>query len=103
MKRIADFADTRSEVVHIRFTALLEDWRAIVGTISDRLDVRLDFHSRAEEIDEFLQPALRRQVSPDAAVMPLLDDPELAEIRSVYQAFLARCDRDAGPNRGARP
>jgi hypothetical protein len=103
MKRIADFADTRSEVVHIRFTALLEDWRAIVGTISDRLDVRLDFHSRAEEVDEFLQPALRRQVSPDAAVMPLLDDPELAEIRSVYQAFLARCDRDAGPNRGARP
>jgi glycosyltransferase involved in cell wall biosynthesis len=104
MKRIADFADTPSEVVHIRFIDLLEDWRAIVGRIADRLDVRLDLHIRAEEVDRFLQPALRRQVSPeDAAVTPLLDDPELAEIRSVYRAFLARCERDAGPNRVARP
>lgn len=102
MKRIADFADTRSDVVHIRFTGLLEDWRGIVGRISDHLDVRLDSHLRAEEVDRFLQPTLRRQVSPDAALTPLLDDPELAEIRSVYQALLARCDRDAGPNRTGR-
>jgi hypothetical protein len=103
MKRIADFADERAEVVHIRFTGLLEDWRGIVGRISDHLDVRLDSHIRADEVDRFLQPALRRQVSPDAAATPLSDDPELAEIGSLYQALLARCERDAGPNRVARP
>jgi len=99
MKRIADFADARSDVVHVRFTGLLEDWRGTVGRISTHLDVRLDLHARAEEVDRFLEPSLRRQVAPDAAATPLPDDPEFAEIRALYQAFLARCDRDAEPTR----
>ena len=100
MKRIADFADTHPDVVHIRFTGLLEDWRGTIGMISDRLDIRLDLRAHADEIDEFLEPALRRQVSHDEALTEVLDDSELAEIHSLYQAFLASCNREAGLTRG---
>jgi glycosyltransferase involved in cell wall biosynthesis len=96
MQRIADFADTHPAVVHIRFSGLLEDWRETIATISDRLHVRLDWRARAEEISEFLEPALRRQVSRDETLADLLDDSQLVQIRSLYQTFLDRCDRDAG-------
>jgi glycosyltransferase involved in cell wall biosynthesis len=99
MNRIADFAGAREGVVHIRFTSLLEDWRGIIEKISDRLDVRLDLHTHAEEINQFLEPTLRRQVSDDEALSKVIDDSELGEIRSLYQRFLARCDRDAGLTR----
>jgi glycosyltransferase involved in cell wall biosynthesis len=100
MKRIADFANTHPDVMHIRFTELLEDWRQTVGRISDRLDIRLDKRVHAEEIDEFLEPTLRRQVAQDEALAEVLEDSELVEIRSLYQVLLASCDRDAGLMRG---
>jgi glycosyltransferase involved in cell wall biosynthesis len=99
MRRIAAFADTHPDVMYVRFTTLLEDWRGTLGRISERLDSRLDLHTHAEEINQFLEPALRRQVSHDEALAEVLDDSELVEIRSLYQTFLARCDRDAGQTR----
>jgi hypothetical protein len=95
MQRIAAFTDTMPNVVHVRFTRLLEDWEGAVQAISARLGLPLDIRSRANEVEQFLKPAMRKQVSPVTAATPALDEPAFADIPSLYQAFLARCDRDA--------
>jgi hypothetical protein len=99
MQRIADFADSGAELMYVRFDDLFLDWRELVGRISDRLDVALDIHGRAAEVDAFLDPALRRQTSSEQALDTYPDDPGLPEIRTLYKECLGRCERGAG----ARP
>ena len=42
MQRVAEFADAHADVVYIRYTDLLDDWRGVVERIVTRLDVPLD-------------------------------------------------------------
>jgi GT2 family glycosyltransferase len=95
MRRVAEFADVCPDVMHVRFTDLLDDWRKVVGRIAERLDVPLVVDARAEEVDRFLEPDMHRQVSNDDALDVLPAEPSIAEIRSLHRTYLARCDRDA--------
>ena len=63
MKRVEAFADAHPDVMYIRFTELLEDWRGVVGRIADRLDVPLAAGTNADAVDRFLEPAMRRQIA----------------------------------------
>lgn len=99
MKRIADFAGTGADVMYIRFEDIFLDWRELVGRISDRLDIRLDINSRASEVDEFLDPALRRQTFSEAELDSYPDDAGMPEIRARYRDSLGRCERVTGARR----
>jgi glycosyltransferase involved in cell wall biosynthesis len=100
MRRVAEFAESNPDVVHVRFTELLDDWRGVVGRIADRLDIPLDAGDQADEVDRFLEHSLRRQAVGEEALDVLPAEPWSEEIRALYRAFLSRCDRDAG---NARP
>ena len=93
MKRVAAFTEANPDVVHVRFTELLDDWRGVVGRIANRLDVSLSAGDRADEVDRFLEHSLRRQAAGEQA----LDDPEttVEEVRALYRTSLSRCDDDA--------
>lgn len=95
MKRVAEFADSHPEVMHVRFTELLDDWRGVIRRIADRLDAPLDASAQAADVDRFLEPGLRRQTSSEEALEALPAEPAIVEIRSLYRACLSRCDRDA--------
>ena len=101
MTRVAEFAATCPDVMHVRFTDLLDDWRMAVGRIAERLDVALDVDARADEVDRFLEPAMRRQVSGDDALDALPAESSIEEIRSLYRTCLARCDHDASSARSS--
>ncbi len=70
--------------------------------IEDRLGVALDVGTRADEVDRFLEPSLRRQRLDEGALEALVAEPAAAEIRSLYGACLARCEGGANP-RSAPP
>ncbi len=97
MKRGTEFLDSVPDVMYVRYTDLLDDWRGVVGRIAERLGVALDAVGRADEVDRFLVPGLRRQRSDDAALDALPSHPANAEIRTLHRACLARCDQDASP------
>ncbi len=97
MQRVAEFADSVPDVMYVRFTDLLDDWRGVVGHIADRLGVALDVRARADEVDRFLEPSLRRQRPDEDALEALVAEPVAAEIRTLYGACLARCEADAKP------
>ena len=99
MKRIVSFADAAPDVTFISFEEIFKDWRSAVRAISDRLDVPLNVRRRAEEADEFLDPKLHRQKSDRSALEAFPDEPEIREIRTLYQACLARCE----PQETSRP
>lgn len=99
MKRIAAFAGTGAEVMYIRFEDIFLDWRGLVGRISDRLDIRLESDSRASEVDEFLDPALRRQTYSEEELVSYPDDAGMPGIRTLYTDSLGRCERVTGAHR----
>jgi len=99
MKRIAEFAGAGAEVMYVRFEDLFLDWRELAGRISDRLDIRLDINSRASEVEEFLDPALRRQTSSEEELDSYPDDAGMPEIRALYRDSLARCESVTGARR----
>ena len=96
MKRIAAFGDSADHAIHLRFTDLIDDWRRVVGAISSRLNLALDVHTRESEIDRFLEPSLRRQRTDPTALEALPDGTENADARAVYNALIARCERESG-------
>lgn len=106
MQRVEAFVEgTDAKVVHVRYDALLADWRRVVGRIAQRLVVPLDVDARADEIDQFLESDMRRHRADDAAL-----DRDLAAIwhgsaligtqreavRDLYRRLLDRCNRDGG-------
>ena len=105
MKRIAAFAETVPHVVHLRFTDLIDDWREVVGDVVDRLDLALDQQGRAEDIERFLEPSLRRQRSDDAALEALPDEPFNVErsraLRRAPRAMRAATAPDGAAARAA--
>ncbi len=100
MQRIDDFAGSGAEVMYVRFEDLFADWRALVGRIADRLDLGLDIHRRAAEVDAFLDPALRRQSFSAQALEVYPEDAGMPEIRARYRHSLDRCERIAAPGPG---
>ena len=94
MKRVEAFAQMRADVIYVRYTELLDDWRAVMPRIAARLDVALDAGERAGEIDRFLEKGLRNQAANDDDVDAEQGGPLADEVRALYRACLARCDRD---------
>jgi glycosyltransferase involved in cell wall biosynthesis len=95
MKRVEEFLASHPDIVHVRFTDLLDDWRSVVARIADRLDVPLDAGDRGQEVDRFLERTLRRQAVSDGVLDTMTTEPSISEIRALYRASLSRCDQDA--------
>ena len=95
MQRVAEFADAHADVVYIRYTDLLDDWRRVVERIVMRLDVPLDAGGNADEVDRFLEKSLRNQTAGDDALDACQAAPSGDAIRALYRDCLVRCDRDA--------
>jgi hypothetical protein len=92
---VVEFSDSGVEIVWVRYTDLLDDWRSVVSRIGNRLNVDLDIVSRAEEIDRFVEPALRRQRAADGALAALPGDGVADQVRALYRVCLERCNEDA--------
>jgi hypothetical protein len=100
MQRVEAFADSGgATIVHVRYAALLEDWRSVLARIADALDVPLAIGDRAAEVDGFLTAALRNQQAVDDALDMFLAAHVAAAtgdaIRATYRRALARCAADA--------
>jgi glycosyltransferase involved in cell wall biosynthesis len=95
MRRVAEFADTHADVVFVRYTDLLDDWRAVIERIGTYLGVRLDAGDQGGEIDRFLENGLRNQTATDAALDACLAAPFGDAIRALYRDCLLRCDAPA--------
>ncbi len=95
MKRVAEFADTHADVLYVRFTDLLDDWRRVVAGIADRFDVALAAGDRADEVDRFLEHNLRRQAVDEDALVAQTAQLPTVDIGAQYRACVARCDHDA--------
>jgi hypothetical protein len=98
MKRIDAFAASRDDVVHVRYTDLLDDWRGVVERVAAHADVSLAAGDHAAEVDAFLERDLRNQAAGDDALDTIdfpIDASVVDEIRAVYGRALDRCDRDA--------
>jgi hypothetical protein len=90
MTRVETFArSVPSAAVHVRYADLLADWRRVVGRIAQRLDVALDAHAHARDIDAFLEAGMRTHQARD-------DDPgsvagaQADAIRALWARMLAR-------------
>jgi hypothetical protein len=95
-RRIEAFAASAENVIHLEFTALIDDWRRVVGAISTRLSLPLDLRTHAADVDRFLEPSLRRQRANPDAVAALHGDAVSNEARALYGALVARCERESG-------
>jgi thioesterase domain-containing protein/GT2 family glycosyltransferase len=99
MTRVEEFADTHLEVLHVRFSDLLDDWRGVVARIEDGLGVSLDAGGQAAEVDTFLEQSLRRQTAGDDELDAVASEATIDQVRALYRTCLARCDQDAGAAR----
>jgi hypothetical protein len=99
MRRVEEFSGTQSDVMYVRFTDLLDDWRGVIARIADRLRIALDADSRADETDSFLEQSLRQQTADDDALDGMPSEPLIEEVRALYRTSLSRCERDAAPRR----
>ena len=95
MSRVLAFADGGADVIFVRYTDLLADWREVLGRVAGRLNVALDAGTRAAEVDDFLEDDLRQQTAGDAALAALPSDPLIDAMRDLYGRCNERCDRDA--------
>jgi hypothetical protein len=95
MKCVTLFSASVERVMYLRYTDLIEDWRGVVGRAAHRFDLALDLEHRADEVDRYLEPGLRRQRAEAGAIEALQSGPGNDELRALYQAALARCDADA--------
>lgn len=91
MERVVAFADATSDVVFVRYTELLDDWRRVIGRIARRLDVPLDAGGKDAEVQRFLEKSLRNQVTGDDALDARPDGASGEAIRALYRECLGRC------------
>lgn len=95
MGRVETFVEsTDAEVVHMRYTELLYDWRSVVERIARRLDVPLDGGRRADDIDRFLEAGMRNHRADDAELDVAVAGARGEAIRMLYRRLLERCERD---------
>ena len=94
----------RGESTYVRYTELLDDWRGVVGRIGDRLDVALDVEARADDVDRFVEPALRRQRSDEHCARRVAGQRiDRRRFARSTKSCLRWCDEDAiaSPKSGA--
>jgi hypothetical protein len=100
MQRVAYFVDSGDvDAACVRYTALLDDWRSVVRRIGRRLDVPLEVDERGDEVDGFLEAAMRKHRATAAELESHLTGRTGDAIRALYPKLLERCDRDAGEGR----
>ena len=99
MQRVTEFIDSGDvNAVCVRYTALLDDWRSVVRRIGRRLDVPLAVDERADEVDRFLDAAMRKHRATEAELEPHLAGKTGNAIRTLYRQLLERSDREADDN-----
>ena len=92
MRRLEQFVESGvTDVVHLRYAELLDDWRGVVRRIARRLAVPLTVDGRAAEVDRFLESGMRYHKAEDAD----RDARLTADAAALYRRLLARCDHDA--------
>jgi hypothetical protein len=96
MQRVTMFIDSGDvDAACVRYTALLDDWRSVVHRIGRRLDVPLAADERADEVDRFLDSAMRNHRATEAELEPHLAGDTGDAIRALYRQLVERSDRDA--------
>ena len=96
MERVEAFvAETEARVIHVRYDELLDDWRRVVARIAQGLDLPLDPHEHADEIDRFLERDMRSQRAEGGSLAAIVGETEAAAIDALYRRFVERCERDA--------
>lgn len=100
-------ADAR---VFARYADLLESWRPVVATVSERLGLGLDLEAGAAAVDAFVEPSLRRsETTWDSVDVPdtlravaeatweqmnlLVDDPDAPAVPAALAAIRADFER----------
>jgi hypothetical protein len=97
MRRVESFVDSSgADVVHVRYTELLDGWRSVVQRIARRLDVPLVLEERADEVDRFLEAGMRNHQAADADLDAHVAGAAGEAIGALYRRLLQRCERDAG-------
>ncbi len=91
MRHVMAFSEKCPDVVYVRFTTLLDDWRQAVGEIANRTGVTLDAGDSAQEVDAFLDQDLRRQAVSDESLDSALPYASMPEVHALYQLCLSRC------------
>jgi hypothetical protein len=84
-----------ADVVHVRYTELLDDWRRVVRRIARRLDVPLSWDARADEVDRFLEAGMRTHHAADADIDARVAGATGEAIGALHRRMLERCERDA--------
>jgi hypothetical protein len=79
-----------ADVVHVRYTQLLDDWRSIVQWIAHRLDVPLAIEPCADEVDRFLEADMRNHQATDMDLDAHLAGESGEAIRALYRRLLER-------------
>ena len=92
MRRVAEFADSHADVVHLRFSDLLDDWRSAVARIAQEAGIPLDVVRRAGDVDAFLEQGLKHQTASSGELDGGLSGPDGDAIAALYRELLARCD-----------
>jgi hypothetical protein len=91
MTRIVAFTDAGAPALFIVFDDLFRDWRGVTRAIADHLALPLDINRRADEVDEFLDPDLRRQHAASSGPGCMPNEPGMDDVRDLYNDCLARC------------
>jgi hypothetical protein len=100
MQRVEVFIESaRADVVYVRYTDLLADWREVMRRIARRLDVPLEVHAHAQDIDRFLEADMRSHHSRDDD-FDLSAGAQTEALRALYGRLSARCDVDRGRAQG---
>jgi hypothetical protein len=100
MQRVEVFIESaRADVVYVRYTDLLADWREVMRRIARRLDVPLEVHAHAQDIDRFLEADMRSHHSRDDD-FDLPAGAQTEALRALYGRLSARCDVDRGRAQG---
>ena len=94
MRRVEMFVDASdADVVHVRYTQLLDDWRSVVQWIAHRLDVPLAIEPCADEVDRFLEADMRNHQATDMDLDAHLAGEPGEAISALYRRLLQRCER----------
>ena len=102
MGHVEAFIDASgADVVHVAYTQLLDDWRAVVQTVARRLGVPLAIEPRADEVDRFLEASMRNHRAADAELDAHLAGAQGQAVVALYRRLLERCERDAALPNGA--
>jgi hypothetical protein len=99
MQRVTMFIDSGDvDATCVQYTALLDDWRSVVRRIGGQLDLPLAVDERADEVDRFLDAAMRKHRATEAELEPHLAGKTGDAIRALYRQLVERSYREADDN-----